>query len=65
MVTTKPVAVGDQIVSTDPVLRRSLVELRCCSGIHTENFQIQNFFDDTATSTCLICQEAGKVTLET
>jgi len=65
MVTTKPVAAGGQIVSSNPVLRRSFVELQCCSGTHMENFPIQNFFDDTATSTCLICQEVGKVTLET
>ena len=65
MVTTKPVADGDQIVSTDPVLRRSSVELHCCSGTHMENFPIQNFFDDTATSTCLICREVDKVTLGT
>ena len=65
MVTTKPVVAGDQIVSSGPLLRGSLIELCCCSGTHMENFQIQNFFDDMAMLTCLICQEAGKVILET
>jgi len=65
MVATKPVAAGDQIVSSDPLLRRSLIELRCCSGIHMENFLIQNSFDDMAMSTCSIFREVDKVTLET
>lgn len=30
-----------------------------------ENFPIQNFSGDMVTLTCLICQEVGKVALET
>lgn len=65
MVTTKPIAVGGQIVNSGPSSQRSLIELPCRSGTHMENFPIQNCFDDTATLIYLIFQEAGKVTLET
>jgi hypothetical protein len=65
MVTTKPVVAGDQIVSSDSLLRRSLIGFCRCSGIHMENLQIQSSFDDMVTLTYLVCQEVGKVTLET
>ena len=64
MVTTKPIVAGDQIVSSDSPLLRSFLELSF-SGTHTENFQIPNCFDDTATSMCSIYQEASEVTPET
>lgn len=65
MVTTEPIVAGDQIVSSNSPLRRSLVELPRRSGIRTENCLIPNYFDDMATLMYLIYQEAGKVTLET
>jgi len=64
MVTTKPIVAGDQIVSSNLPLR-SPVELFCRSGIHTENFPIQNCFDGMATSMCSIYQKADKGTPET
>jgi len=64
MVTTKPIAAGDQIVSSNSPLW-PLVELLCCSGIRTENFPIPNCFDGMAMSMYSIYREACKATPET